>query len=400
MTYANKKKYYGEKSIPAAKLWLESEDRREYEGVVFEPGRNISGYYNLWRGFAVEPEEGDWSLLQEHIYRVIAGGNEEQFNYIISWMARIAQNPGGERPGTSIVLRGRQGTGKGIFVSNFGKLFGSHFLHITNQNQVTGRFNAHLKDALVVYVDEGFWAGDKSAEGVLKGMVTEELHMIEPKGKDAFAVRNYINLIIASNNLHVVPAGLEERRFVVEDVSEERIRDFNYFHAIAHQMENGGREALLYDLLHHDISGINLRDIPRTEALLDQIINSMNSVEKFWFNRLVEGDVPEVVQTNYFYDSYRVFCRDQNIRYKLIPQQFGKEIHKLCPGIEKVRRSAAFGRNYYYAFPDLEECRDQFEAAVNMIIDWGDFEVDEMTDENGEDGGEQVPSVFEVLAGS
>jgi hypothetical protein len=42
-------------------------------------------------------------------------------------------------------------------------------------------------------------------------------------------------------------------------------------------------QAFLFDLLHHDISTINLREIPRTEALLDQIINSMNSVEKFWF---------------------------------------------------------------------------------------------------------------------
>ena len=48
------------------------------------------------------------------------------------------------------------------------------------------RFNQHLKDALLVFVDEGFWAGDKTAEGILKGMVTEKYFMCEPKGKDAF----------------------------------------------------------------------------------------------------------------------------------------------------------------------------------------------------------------------
>jgi hypothetical protein len=47
-------------------------------------------------------------------------------------------------------------------------------LHITNPTHLVHRFNQHLKDAIVVFVDEGLWAGDKTAEGVLKVMITEK----------------------------------------------------------------------------------------------------------------------------------------------------------------------------------------------------------------------------------
>ena len=70
-------------------------------------------------------------------------------------------------------LRGRQGTGKGIFCTQFGRLFGQHFVHVERSSHLTGHFNSHLKDKLIVYADEAFWAGDKKAEGVLKAMITE-----------------------------------------------------------------------------------------------------------------------------------------------------------------------------------------------------------------------------------
>ena len=51
-------------------------------------------------------------------------------------------------------------------------------------------------------------------------------------------------------------------------------------------MKNGGMAAMLYDLQQADISGVDLRKIPRTEALLEQIIESMTSAQSFWFDCL------------------------------------------------------------------------------------------------------------------
>ncbi len=251
--------------------------------------------------------------MKTHLKEVIAGDDESIYKYLLAWMADLVQNPGGKRVGTSIVMRGKQGVGKGAFTSQLGEIFGSHFLHITNPAHIVNRFNQHLKDALLVFIDEGFWAGDKAAEGVLKGMVTEKYFMCEPKGKDAFPVENHVHLIIASNNSWVVPAGFEERRFMVLDVSDKYAGCMQYFTALFNQMDNGGREAMLYDLLRMDYSDVNLRVIPRTKALFDQIMHTASPLKKFWHVCLYNGTLIDnmwrlEVPTQKLYEAYLEFA--------------------------------------------------------------------------------------------
>jgi hypothetical protein len=357
-----------------ADVWLDSSDRRQYKGIIFNPAGDIKGYYNLYKGLALEPKQGDWSLMQNHILEVICGGDVNIYKWLISWMADLVQNPGGDKPGTALVIRGKQGTGKGIFLSNFGKIFGSNFLHITNQNQLTGKFNNHLTNALFVFVDEGFWAGDKSVEGIIKAMITEEQFMVEPKGKDAFPVKNYIRLAIASNNDWIVPAGLEERRFLVLDASDIHMQDQEYFKRLFDQMDNGGREAMLYDLLNHDSSDVNLRTIPKTAALMDQIILSMTSVQKFWHEKLTEGSLgdynewTEPIEIKELYKDYLEYTKNTGGRYPSNASQFGKELHEVCP--EVVTERTGPQRKRHYCFPSLEVCRKALEDVVKCPLKW------------------------------
>lgn len=363
-----------------AKVWMESRDRREFHGLVFDPSNKANGqYYNLWKGFAIEPIEGDWSLMDKHILEVICSGNEEIYRWVSAWMARIVQDPGGDRPGTSIVLKGLQGCGKGIFASTFGFLFGNHFLHLNSQNQLSGRFNSHFKDCLVCFLDEAVWGGNKDAEGTLKALVTEKTLNIEAKGKDIIPLKNHVNIIIASNNDWIVPAGLEERRFCVLEVSPRYKQNKEYFGKLQDQMDTGGRAAMLYSLMHHDYSGIDLRTIPRTEALLDQIIHSMSSVKKFWFEILQNGCWPfsetweSRIDCEKIYKEYVAFANNLREKTPVADSQFGKELRNLCPSISRKRGSGE-GRPWQYDFPPIDECRKQFEQAVNMTLKWDEEE--------------------------
>jgi phage/plasmid-associated DNA primase len=256
---------------------------------------------------------------------------------------------------------------------------------------VAGRFNSHFKDALLVFVDEGFWGGDKKAEGALKGMVTEDHIEVEGKYKDPFRIKNNSNFIFASNNDWVIPAAFEERRFFVMNVLEKRMCDSHYFKRIYEEMDNGGREAMLHDLLHYDISNFDLRKFPRGEALFDQIVQSMPTVKKFWYELLRDGNICSLTEksvmpsttmwpTEYpsaqLYQIYLEFSSTLGDRYRSIDKQFGKHIKQLCPGIKKKKR----GLERYYIFPTLSECRQQFEKLVNMKVDWGKDE-DEAEDE-------------------
>ncbi len=386
--YANRQVFVDGAPKSMANAWLAHRERRQYRGIVFAPGQDTPEYYNLWQGFAVEPIKGDCSLFIAHIKDNIARCDDDVFDYIINWLADAVQYPG-ERPGTSLVLRGKQGTGKGVMVSEIGRLFGPHFKHIQHGRHLTGHFNAHLKEAAMVFADEAFWAGDKPNEGALKAMITEETLPIEFKGKDVIYVKNHIRLVVASNNQWVVPASLEERRFFVVDVSEAHMQDTKYFKAIIEQMNNGGREALLHLLLNEiDLTDINLREFPQTDALREQKLLSMDSVEKFWFECLSRGSLRIIdnkwiceITTNDLHEEYITHAGKIGQRRKSTQTELGKGLARLCPLVRHVRKIAnrAGGqREPIYQFPSLDECRRAFATVTNCEWSWPEEESPEL----------------------
>lgn len=370
------------------KHWMEWTGRPTYKGVVFAPGQELKDYYNLYRGFATDPIEGDWSKMKGHIEEILCAGNLDHAKWLLAWMARIVQAPGGKRPGTTPVLLSEQGAGKGIFVNYFGKLFGTHYLQITQRSQITGKFNNHLKDALFVFCDEGIWGGDKESEGVLKGMITDDILNIEPKGINPFPVKNHINMIVASNEDWAIPADIRDRRFCALAVSNARRDDTAYFAEIAEQMDNGGWEAMHYDLLHMDISDVNLRIAPKTEALFKQMMEGFSSVECYWHECLSAGTFdlsyevdpattftpsayqwPTSICKKKLYSHYHEFASHMGYRHIESNQKFYTKLKKLYP-LEGRQVYVNGCRIREMVIPVLEELRKDFDKKVGVDIDW------------------------------
>ncbi len=173
---------------------------------------------NLWRGFGIEPKQGDWTLMRSHILTSCAR-NSRCF-LIISlggWPTPSSTRMG--QIGVAVAFRGAQGAGKGVVARTLGKMFGKHFPHIANGDQLTGRFNASLATSCVVFLDEALWAGDKKGEGVLKALITEPRLQLEAKFRDPIMVDNRLRIIVASNEDWVVPAGMGDRRWLILDVA-------------------------------------------------------------------------------------------------------------------------------------------------------------------------------------
>ena len=96
---------------------------------------------------------GDWSLFRDHILDNVCSGDVAIFNYILGWMANCIQRP--DRSGeVALVLRGKRGVGKSLYGRLFGSLFGQHYIHDSNGRHLSGNFNAHLEDAILVFADE------------------------------------------------------------------------------------------------------------------------------------------------------------------------------------------------------------------------------------------------------
>jgi hypothetical protein len=377
--------------------WLGHSQRRQYTNVGFYPKGAPADIYNLWSGFAVESKEGDCSLFLEHVRDNIANGNKDIYDYIIAWLADVVQNPD-NLVGTALVLRGSMGVGKGVFANGFGSLFGKHYISLNQANQLVGRFNGHFKDKVILHADEAFWAGDKNAEGTLKSLITEPYITIEEKGLNAFSMKNHLHMIFSTNNSWAVPAGPKERRFFVMDVGEKRMQDSVYFGAINKQMNNGGREALLCYLRNYDLSGIDLRKFPQTEALWEQKLMSMTHVQKFWLDKLETGQLDGCLKSdasvfNYsddwnegkiecarLYKHYLEFVADLGVRHRMSSAELGVEMRKLLPGDRdyKGRPTVNGKREYVYRFPELDKCREFFCEAMNYQIEWPVVEEEEV----------------------
>ena len=219
------------------------------------------------------PRQGDCSKFLAHLKDNAARGDETTYLWIVGWWAQILQQPTIKME-TALVLRGPFGAGKTKIGQVMGSLIGDHYLLVASPRYITGQFNSHMASLLVLHADEAFWAGDKASVGTLRDLVTGEHHMLEYKGVDPIRIKNHIRLFVTGNPDWMVPAGFKERRWAIFDMGEDHMQDHAYFAAIDHEMNNGGREALLHYLLNFDLSQVDLRTIPKTAALLDQQIES------------------------------------------------------------------------------------------------------------------------------
>lgn len=321
----------------AADYWLCDSRRRQYlGGVVFDPACSArADCWNLWQGFTVVPHRGDWSLMHGHLLHVVSGGNQKCFEYLLNWLARMFQHP--ELQGeVAIVLRGKKGAGKGVVAKYPLRAFGQHGLHISDPKHLMGNFNGHLRDAVFIFADEAFAVTDSRQEGILKGLITEPTILLEAKYQNPISVPNMTHILMASNCDWVVPASAEERRFFVLDVLDTHVGDQAYFNALNEQMENGGLPAMIFDLLHRDISAFDHRSVPRTSALDDQKRHSLSSLEKWFRDVLDRGYLWRshrgndhftqwrgFESTELLYDSYRQWAQETREKKTATREQLG-----------------------------------------------------------------------------
>jgi len=371
--FANKKGWIetkkGLKEVPLAKLWLEWNGRRAFNNVVFEPGNNISKCsYNLFRGFPINPKKGSWKLLKNHIRDVLCNENEDYMNYLLDWMARIVQDPGGERPGVAVVLKGGKGVGKGIFANYFGKIFGESYMPIATEQGFIGKFNMHLSKCILVFLDEAVWSGAKQNEGQLKALITEPKILFEPKGIDSITLNNHMNIIMASNNDWVCPASSDERRFFVLEPNNSKVGDIDYFYEICKERDNGGVEALYYDLLQREYDIKKLRIAPKTNGLLKQIEIGLDDVSQFWrsvldrqFLLTDENDKPIEWKTEvYKHEIYKEFCKFyKHKKFKTNDRLFWRKTWKLF-GDATIKNKRKHGGLRYIYFDKIKEMKKQF----------------------------------------
>lgn len=367
-----------------ASWWFDQRRRRQYDRVVFEPGLDTPGDLNLWRGFAVEPTAGtDHLRYLEHLYENICCGVDEHYEYLIRWMARVVQQPRTQSMTAIVLLSTAKGTGKSTCCIAFAKLFGPHSFVVDNPEKLTGKFDAHLADRVLVVAEEAFDLRDRRHESVLKEIITGTRRSMEKKGVDIVLRPNYIHLMMTSNNERVVPAGDHERRYHVMNVGSKRLQDSKYFLAINRDFcvsedlgsplrQGGGASHLLHHLMSMPLGDFDVTKVPMTDALREQQEHSL-SVENEWLLHKLETGVwlsgrerweGPVVKED-LYANYVNYARLLN-NVRIMPRRVWHQWISKTLSTETMRvayrqiTAKTHDRPWVFDFPGLDHCRDAY----------------------------------------
>ena len=368
--------------------WLKHPSRRQYDWVIFDPApsRDDPSIYNLWRGWAVEPKHGDWSHLKRLLRDVLCRGDQASYDYVMRWSAFMVQHPNTPAE-VALVFKGRKGTGKGTFCRALKELAGQHGRQVAQPEHFTGRFNEHLTDTILLFVDEGLWAGDKKVEGVLKNLITEPVLSFEGKNKPIIEGPNHLHIVIASNEDWVIPATPDERRFAVFETDDEAFNALpqGFFDALREQMDAGGRAAMLHELLNMDLADWHPRKcIPQTEALVAQKVEGFRSdpIAFWWHRRLEDGELetigsdgrwPEAVLVgsegkDELLSSLYAVAKTTRHRAEFTKTKLARFLGRVGIDVKARDRKGA----KVWAIPSLDQARGAFEQHVGGSIDWGE----------------------------
>jgi hypothetical protein len=358
-------------------------------GVEFNPAGTSDHYLNLWVGPTIKPKHGEWPLISAFLLEVLCAGDRKVYQYVLGYIAHALQRPW-EKPGVMIAMISGQGTGKGTLARILRKIWSATFLHVHNIDAVTGNFNASLERAFIVFMDEALFSGDRRASDALKSLVTEPVISINEKHQPARQTGSYHRFFAATNAEHFKNTERDDRRDLVLRLSESRKGNHEYWIALNAEIDGNGVEAMVHDLLAMDISGFNVRDKPNTKELLEQKLQSLGPVPRWWHDRLYRGcldneEVRESFESMDFaheYSGWPEFISTLEAIQGVIDVSGGRlykkpsaldmarAIKELCSSAKPVQVTINSNRKRGFSLPTLAQARAEFEAYIGSEVNW------------------------------
>jgi len=327
--------------------------------LVFEPYRPKTWYEgrymcvnlfrpsSLWENAIKEREKakkekklyknGDISFLVKypHIQALLNNllkNDYDRLNYFINWLATALVTL--RKVGTAIVFKGIQGTGKGVLYEQIIQpIVGEKYTYTFSNADLKSQFNKNLQNKLFIVGNEikgDFREGNNIYE-TLKMWVTDKDLRIEIKGKDAFQVTNYFNMLIFSNNETPLQIQATDRRYTVFETTNRKlidiaVNDFKYkgttefINGIKKELSDFTKDLFKYDfdsskaripMLTPEKNKIYIASVKKSEIFADAVRN--NDVE-FFENTVAE--YVELMSNEVFYKICKVSKLETKAIYK------------------------------------------------------------------------------------
>ena len=314
---------------------------KTYSSSNFYPKKKVANHiYNTWSGFEVDKGKpilylkSKIHLLLDFILTQICNDNKENYNYLLSWINHIYENPSKKTMTSIILYSNTHGTGKGTFM-NFliDMVFGSHISTMGyGLEKILGRFNSLLENKIFIGVDEmkSRSRGEYSIDNEkLKNIIVEDKIQIERKNFPTYDSNNHLNFMINTNNLGIVRIDNSDRRFVPIQVKEDT-RSEEYWDKIRDECINKEvAKHFIYYLSHEFKDKVSLRQIPDSSLKKKMKLSSGHQADRFLVD-IKEGDFDILPYTLYSSNKYLEDDKREMLRGMINSKTFYKMYKEWC----------------------------------------------------------------------
>jgi len=175
-------------------------------------------YFNLFQNTELlvnKPTfEKDFSIIEKIIFN-LCGENPEKYDWVMNWLKCIYTQPD-FRFTTSIIFIGDPGTGKGMLTEILRYIF-KNTCYRANSKDLVSTFNSQLFEGKFLLLANEILDQNKKFQfsNDLKEYVTEKEISVEGKYMSRYVAKNYIKLIMFSNNSQPVVIEEGDRRYFV-----------------------------------------------------------------------------------------------------------------------------------------------------------------------------------------
>jgi hypothetical protein len=355
--------------IPFMTVWLSDPNIRVYNNIEFnptnstEPTQDNKNYFNLFQGYNnlihSEYNKQNTDKILKPFFDLglqLCGGNQSHFEYFLKWLAHIVQKPH-EKISIACIIKGKQGTGKNVFLNAFGSILGKkHFISSSNPNDFFGDYAEGFYHKLLVNMNECEGKSTFDYEGKIKSFISEDTITLNPKFVRPITINNFARVLIFTNKANPIPIDVKsgDRRYCVFQTTDhflDKKYGTNFWTPLTNHFKRPEFIACLYNYFNTlDISTTNWRtERPITQAYKDMCklyapIEALFFEEfliRYYNNEQYDSDENDI-KGKELYDEYCKFCKTNGFtnesRYQNTIKQFYNKLNELEIPYSEVKK--------------------------------------------------------------
>jgi hypothetical protein len=312
--------------------------------------------------------------ILRHIYAINCLRKRKRAEHFLNFFAHALQKPWQKPSFSLMILSEEEGTGKSMIIDAMLDIVGEQYSwSVSNLKTVFGEFNEIMDKNILLSFEESDIRSNIRYTPQIRDLHTNPRALINKKRQSHLKQRNFTRMIFIGNAEILAYVSRTDRRHTVFRSSAEKMGNVKYFKELADLLANGGKEALMYYLLHKDISEFNPFEPMWTEELEEQKESSVDkSVYSVLLEWLEDGTLPYEEEK---YGRYIVvqdkmhFCVNQMLKRDRSPElsmkSLGRKLRKIFPGLTKSQNMKIIPNGltkqmYAWDFPDLKTCRELY----------------------------------------